>query len=725
MFAFDVESTGLDLWHKCTPFAYTAAFDDGTVHYQEWDVDPLTRSVAIKSADSDKLGQILDTDEMVCHNAQFDMRCADIIISHPDYPYEHPWNWEAIHDTMLASHALRNLWPHGLKLLRSVFLKSGTVGVDVLQQATNHARRICRNKKFVEAHGKWRIADEGDPHWPAMKKPKSTDDDSGWWYFDMWLPGTIARLAPEFLPPEQQYDQLLRHPDYPGYFLHPWENLLWWYNMEDALTTLVLWDVLRDALEEEGLYEQYLERKELLRVAYQTESHGVHLLPRIHDEKNRYLKEGRRHRTAAEDLMRGYDYNEPNINSTQQLSGFLYNAMWLPVIKTTEKGRPSTDAETLEKLQDYVHGHWGENFISDVLLARRNEKAADYLDSYLKWSTRDGTIKDIYWSEQAGEGSGGTRDGKTVPRHQPLPASGNAKKDRNRLRRWQRHYIHPSIWITGTKFTRQSTSNPNIQNVGTGKEDVTTGELDYRLRYSFGPPPNHYWLAIDYSNIELRIWAYLTGNEEFIETFEQGGNIHLLIAKELHPQLRDYDSNDDIPPDLYPLYKTTKNGNFSIIYGSTPGTADATYKIRGAYDRIAARFPEVRTFTKQLHREVNQRGYIETLTGYRLWIPLEDPHKAVSGKVQGTAGSVIGQAMVRCADYLARAGVNGHLIIQVHDELVFQFHDSVPVADPDNELDGLVFNLEREMSSIGNEIDVPLAVSTELITDNWAEGQAL
>lgn len=164
-------------------------------------------------------------------------------------------------------------------------------------------------------------------------------------------------------------------------------------------------------------------------------------------------------------------------------------------------------------------------------------------------------------------------------------------------------------------------------------------------------------------------------------------------------------------------YKSTKNGNFAIIYGATPVKADLTYKVPGAYQQIAERFPEVRTFTQQLHQEVQTRGYIETLTGYRLYIPLEDPHKAVSGKIQGTAGSVIGRAMVNCQQVLDEQYTPGRLILQVHDELVFDVPKSYPSWLPQE--------ISNAMIRIGDDINVPLEVGGDLITDNWAEGVAL
>lgn len=722
LIGYDTETTGIDLWHGCSPFAYAAVDDDAQVIYEEWEVDPFTRLVDIPAESAYHLGTILDENEIVCHNVGFDMMGSEIILGHPDYEYEHDWDWDGIHDTLLASHALRNLWPHDLKTLRSVFLQVGRNQVDLLQKATNHARRICRSKAFKEQIGEWRIADASDPHWPAIHRaPKSKDEESGWWLMDMWLPSTIVRLAPEFLPPVKDYEHMLKRPDYPGWYIHPWENLCREYCIEDAMSTLVLWNVLREALEDEGLYDQYLERKELLKVCYRTESNGVSIHPHIKREIKRYEDTSAKHRRKAHNLMKKRGCEDPNINSSQQLQHFIYGEIGCPVKTRTKTGQPSTKADVIESLADDLPSHhWGNDFFNDLLKSRRNEKAGNYLSSYLKWSTPHGRISDLYWRKAIGRTSG-------EPRHQSAgherAAEDATTQDTDRVPRRDRSYLHTSINITGTKFTRQSTSSPNLQNVGTGKEEG--GEVDYQLRYSFGPAPGRYWLAIDYANIELRIWAYLCGNREFINAFEQGESIHLLIAKELHPGLRKYDSTDDIPKELYPLYKRTKNGNFAIIYGATPRTAELTYKVKGAYYKLAERFPEVRIFTRQLHNEVSNRGYIETLTGYRLYIPPEDPHKAVSGKVQGTAGSVIGRAMVNTQRVLDEHCPEGKLILQVHDELVFDFPNEVSLVDPENEYNSLYGRIEHAMTCIGDEIGIPLAVSGELITDNWSEGVSL
>jgi DNA polymerase-1 len=118
-----------------------------------------------------------------------------------------------------------------------------------------------------------------------------------------------------------------------------------------------------------------------------------------------------------------------------------------------------------------------------------------------------------------------------------------------------------------------------------------------------------------------------------------------------------------------------------------------------------------------LHKEVSKHGYIKTLTGQRLYVPIEDPHKAVSAKVQGTAGNVIGQAMVNVSDFFSREYPEGKTIMQVHDELVFEVPEDYP-----KEIES---GIEESMVCIQDRIEIPLEVDGEIIHNNWAEGVSL
>jgi len=163
-------------------------------------------------------------------------------------------------------------------------------------------------------------------------------------------------------------------------------------------------------------------------------------------------------------------------------------------------------------------------------------------------------------------------------------------------------------------------------------------------------------------------------------------------------------------------YKPIKNGFYSIIYGAKKSHSDATFGKEDAVNSIIKRIPQVRSFTNKLHREIIKRGYITTIGGYRLYIPRNEPHKAVSGFIQGHAGWVIGQAMILCQEYLKQIK-DVCMILQVHDELIFEgpvgFHKTIGKE------------LARLMSKAGEQYNIPTPINMTLITNNWAEGEEI
>jgi len=728
MLAFDTETTGVDLWHGCLPFFFAFCNEQGRLDWVEWQVDPFTRLPIINSWELDHVVGLLGSDEIVAHHAQFDLRAMERISEQANTAYRIDWQWNAIQDSLIASHAFRNLWGHSLKNLREVLLGVDECKQAALRDAVNKARRICRSKKFKEEYGEWRIADASDPHWPAIDKAprEKVEGVEGWWMLDGWLPKAIADRAPEFLPDPascpKTYDNVWGSKDTievrlnapwegeqlcdelstsgavgvsQGPTAHPWITVLRDYALEDVETTLPLWDCLSNALHEEGLYEQYLERLKLVRITYEMEETGLNVLTdTLSKEIKRYSKEakirGDKATVIADKLCppeqpKKADADEImfNIASPTQLSKLFYSeeGFNLPIVKKTKpsksypQGQASTDDETITKLIGIVEGkstnHNAEasQFFKHLRFSRRNNTAANYLTGYDLWRTG------------------------------------------NKIR------VH--LNITGSKFTRQSSNDPNLQNVGTGKEDEQ-GEIDYCLRTCFGPPPGYVWLAWDYSNIELRIWAYLTGNKEFVKAFEDDYSVHLVIARELHPSLSRL--TDDEAKETKE-YRKTKNGNFSILYGASERKANATYGVSGAFKKINKRFPEVRDFTQLLHRQIKIKRCIETLTGYRLFIPTDQPHVAISGKVQGTAGAIIGRAMIDCTDWLRNNAPCMKLILQVHDELIFQ----VPKGYYNLHAEHITTNLIRLMEQQGERLAVPIPtpVHGQLIETNWSKGTNL
>ena len=688
MKSFDSELTGLDLWHGCLPYSFQMCYEDGTLLYWEWDVDPFTRIPAIKYEDLYEIETLKNDNEnddgrTLTHNAKIDIRAFDKACDHFNrinknlLQWKPRWNWELIECSLIKSHALRNLWSHSLKDLRDEFLHIPRTNQDRLKQAVNLARNICRSPQFIEKHGNWRIAEEEDKHWPGIiRAPNEKEEDiEGWWLFDGWLPKAIWTLAPDFLPLQETRI---------SYGEHPFRTVSKVYALEDAETTLAMHELLDEALASEGLTEASQKRHKLLRIFYQMENTGVSISEKkTISERARYDHESSESAVRITQIAANNGLDDFNPASGKQLISLLFDNWKLPILEMTEpskthpNGQPRTSAEVIEKLAAFIEESGNstphikprireiQEFLDAYVWRKRNEKASDRLDSLLRWSVNHGP--------------------------------GNGRR------------IHSNANITGTRFTRQSFSNPSLQNESTGK-DVEDDEGDkyteFLTRVVYGPRSGKQWLSIDFQSIEFFIWGFSCGNEEIKRVYEAG----LSPFKPVMEAVWGFFDKED------KRYKKTKNGIYSVLYGARESHSDKTFGRDGAVKSVIDRLPEVKTFTKRLHRQITNKGYITTIGGYRLYVESDEPHKAVSAYVQGHAGWVIGEAMQKCFNYL-QDFPEVQIILQIHDELIFEgpegFHEQH--AEP-------LGNLMREA---GEQYGIPTPINKKLILNNWGEEIAL
>jgi DNA polymerase I-like protein with 3'-5' exonuclease and polymerase domains len=332
------------------------------------------------------------------------------------------------------------------------------------------------------------------------------------------------------------------------------------------------------------------------------------------------------------------------------------------------------------------------------------------------------------------------------------------------LTQWYK--VHPNLNSTGSDTLRWSSSCPNIQNVST-QED----EDGRSLRYVYGPAPGREWWDLDAKNIELRIPAYVAGEMDMIALFERPddppyyGSNHLLIAHILFPEEFEEgrQPDDTIDGRLFKKnhlqkYKRVKNGNFAVQYGAINrddgmGTADRTYGIRGAQTKIEARFAKMTELNKKCIKLAEKQGYIETLPdrtvnpkkGYPLLCSRTEYGKILETTplnyfVQGTACWWMRQSMRVTHKQLKewkKEGFNGHITMQVHDSLVFDFPK---VGDPRNDIDksrpdGMklfrtsnlwrVRKLQQLMSQCGDDIGIPVPVGATYCPESWDQGEEL
>jgi len=353
---------------------------------------------------------------------------------------------------------------------------------------------------------------------------------------------------------------------------------------------------------------------------------------------------------------------EFNINSTLQLRHVLFEKHQLPILKKTKTG-PSTDYEVLEQLAAMGH------------------EVPRLLIEYRELSKLKSTYVDA------------------------LPAFINPATGR----------IHTSFNQTGAATGRLSSSDPNLQNIPVR---TPRGEA---IRRAFVAPPGAVLLTADYSQIELRLLAHLSGDPAFVEAFEQGGDIHRQTAAIIFGV-----AHDQVTPEMRARAKTI---NFATIYGQGAFALSRQLGItqddaKRFIEQYFTRFAGVRAWLDRTVAAARERGYVETLFGRRRYIPeLKDKNfnirafgerTATNSPLQGSAADLIKIAMIRIAGALRARGLASHMILQVHDELVLE----VPRGEEEIATDLVKSHMEGAA-----QLRVPLVVTIGIGT-NWVDAKS-
>jgi DNA polymerase-1 len=357
----------------------------------------------------------------------------------------------------------------------------------------------------------------------------------------------------------------------------------------------------------------------------------------------------------------GYSFN---VNSPQQLSDALFKKLELPCqgVRRTKTGHYSTAAGVLERLQD-------RHPVIDLVLEYRtlSKLKSTYVDA--------------------------------------LPRMVNPDTGR----------LHTSYNQTGTVTGRLSSSDPNLQNI-----PIRT-ELGRHVRRAFVAEEGWQLIAADYSQVELRVLAHVSGDEGLLGAFARGEDIHASTAAAIL----------DLPLDKVTSNqrRLAKSVNFGLSYGQTAyGLAQATGLTRPEaedfIDTYFERFPKVREYIERTKVLAARQGYVETLLGRRRYFPELEPSSkashyarqaaermAINAPIQGTAADIIKIAMIRLHQALQEHGLLSRIILQVHDELI--------VEAPDDEI-ATTSTLMCDIMENAFELDAPLEVDLK-IGHNWEE----
>jgi DNA polymerase-1 len=431
------------------------------------------------------------------------------------------------------------------------------------------------------------------------------------------------------------------------------------YSAADADMTLLLRSVLEPRLDEVGAGALLRDVElPLVDVLMDMEWTGITIdVPWFHSLKTRFAKE----RAVAEEAIYGVAGERFNINSNRQLATILFEKMQLPVKKKTSTG-PSTDASVLQQLAD--EGHALPALIMEYREIAKLENT--YLD--------------------------------TLPRL-VNPATGRLHTSYNQ-----------AVAATG----RLASSDPNLQNIPIRRE------LGKAIRRGFIPRVGWQLLAADYSQIELRLLAHLSGDPAFVEAFRAGGDIHRQTAAVIFGV-----ALGDVTSEMRARAKTI---NFATIYGQGAHALSRQLKIDHAdaknfIEMYFTRFSGVRTFLDSTVATARERGYVETILGRRRYIPeLQDRNfnirafgerTAQNSPIQGSAADLIKIAMIRVHRQMVDRGLESRLLLQVHDELVFEA--------PPAEVEALQELVSLEMTSAVH-LEVPLVVDLG-VGHNWLEAK--
>ena len=430
------------------------------------------------------------------------------------------------------------------------------------------------------------------------------------------------------------------------------------YAAEDADVTLRLHQKLRSELEkEERLLEVYEEIEQpLVPVLFRMEETGV-----LIDRAMLRTQSGELARSMQDLEVRAHELagGPFNLGSPKQLQEILFEKQSLPVIRKTPKGQPSTAEDVLQELADDYE-------LPRVILEYRSVAK----------------LRSTYTDK--------------LP-EQVSPVTGR---------------IHTSYHQAVTATGRLSSTDPNLQNI-----PIRTPE-GRRIRQAFVAPEGFKLLAADYSQIELRIMAHLSGDKSLLKAFAEDQDVHSATAAEVFGV-----ALQDVTADQR---RSAKAINFGLMYGmSAFGLAKQLGVGRGEaqeyVDLYFERYPGVKAYMDGTREKAREKGYVETVSGRRLYLPEirdRNPQRrqyaersAINAPMQGTAADIIKRAMVAVDRWLQNEKVDARMIMQVHDELVLEASSDQVEA---------VREKVTELMTNAASLAVPLKVDAG-IGDNWDE----
>lgn len=429
------------------------------------------------------------------------------------------------------------------------------------------------------------------------------------------------------------------------------------YACEDVDITLRLHDHLWPRIKQEGRLSEILDQLEtpLIPVLARMERLGVRIDVATLNAQSKVLAEQIQ---ACEQEAYALAGREFNLGSPKQLGEILFNELKIPVIKKTPKGAPSTAEAVLEELAlDYP--------LPKIIMTHRGLSK----------------LKSTYTDKLP----------LCVDHQQRLHTS-----------------YHQAVTATG----RLSSSDPNLQNI-----PVRT-EQGRQIRQAFVAREGYVMVAADYSQIELRIMAHLSGDKGLLDAFAHDQDIHAATAAEVFGTPLEQVSGEQ--------RRSAKAINFGLIYGMSAWGLSRQLHIERKQaqlyiDRYFERYPGVAQFMENIRAQAAEQGFVETVSGRRLYVPEINSRQharrqaaertAINAPMQGTAADIIKRAMIDVDAWLLSGEMDAAMVMQVHDELVFEVRAERVTA--------FIEGVRQRMEAAG-QLDVPLVVDARA-GKNWDE----
>ena len=398
-------------------------------------------------------------------------------------------------------------------------------------------------------------------------------------------------------------------------------------SLETFITKIIeRFPVELNELHNKGLYKVYDEiEKRIVYILADMELIGVKINSAKLKEAEKNMKKIRN--KLEDEILKYFGYSF-NLNSPKQLSEALFERLNIKPVKKTKTGL-STSVDSLKEVGILNIEH--RELIEKILYYREVNKL---LTTY--------TTKLIEYMD-------------------------SAKR------------IHTEYKQTGTATGRLSSNNPNLQNI------PQKGELARDVRAAFVSDENYYFVSFDYSQIELRVLAHLSMDENLIDAFYSNLDIHDITARTIF----NIGENGVVTP----LYRRiAKAVNFGIIYGlSAYGLSKeigvTVQEAKLFIDKYFSKYPGVQKYIETVKKDARVAGYTETITGRRRYIKDLNSRNfvvrqraeriAINAPLQGSAADIIKIAMIKSSDYIKREKIKGHLVLQIHDELIFEIHKDI------------------------------------------------